>query len=78
MVLSNNDGCVVSRSNEAKDIGVAMGVPYFKVAHLEKQKGLIARSSNYALYGDMSARVMKLLGEFAPGQEVYSIDECFF
>lgn len=77
VVLSNNDGCVVSRSNEAKDIGVTMGVPYFKVAHLEKQKGLIARSSNYALYGDMSARVMKLLGNFAPGQEVYSIDECF-
>ncbi len=77
VVLSNNDGCVVSRSNEAKEIGIAMGVPYFKVAHLEKQKGLIARSSNYALYGDMSARVMKLLGEFAPGQEVYSIDECF-
>jgi len=77
VVLSNNDGCVVSRSNEAKEIGVAMGVPYFKVAHLEKQKGLIARSSNYALYGDMSARVMRLLGDFAPGQEVYSIDECF-
>ena len=77
VVLSNNDGCVVSRSNEAKEIGVAMGVPYFKVAHLEKQRGLIARSSNYALYGDMSARVMKLLYEFAPGQEVYSIDECF-
>jgi DNA polymerase V len=77
VVLSNNDGCVVSRSNEAKEIGVPMGVPYFKVAYLEKQKGLIARSSNYPLYGEMSSRVMKLLGEFAPGQEVYSIDECF-
>lgn len=77
VVLSNNDGCVVSRSNEAKEIGVAMGVPYFKVAYLEKQKGLIARSSNYALYGEMSSRVMKLLSGFAPGQEVYSIDECF-
>ena len=77
VVLSNNDGCVVSRSNEAKEIGVPMGVPYFKVAYLEKQKGLIARSSNYPLYGEMSSRVMKLLSEFAPGQEVYSIDECF-
>jgi len=77
VVLSNNDGCVVSRSNEAKEIGVPMGVPYFKVAYLEKQKGLIARSSNYPLYGEMSSRVMKMLGEFAPGQEVYSIDECF-
>jgi len=77
VVLSNNDGCVVARSNEAKLIGVKMGVPYFKVAHLEKEHGLIARSSNYALYGDMSARVMKLLAEYAPRQEVYSIDECF-
>lgn len=77
VVLSNNDGCVVSRSNEAKEIGVAMGVPYFKVIHLEKHKGLVARSSNYPLYGEMSSRVMKLLSGFAPGQEVYSIDECF-
>ncbi|MDR3614967.1 MAG: Y-family DNA polymerase [Candidatus Obscuribacterales bacterium] len=77
VVLSNNDGCVVSRSNEAKEIGVAMGAPLFKVSHLIKEKGLIAQSSNYALYGDMSARVMKLLGEYAPRQEVYSIDESF-
>jgi DNA polymerase V len=77
VVLSNNDGCVVARSNEAKAIGVKMGVPYFKVAHLEKEQGLIARSSNYPLYGEMSARVMKMLSEYAPQQEVYSIDECF-
>ncbi len=77
VVLSNNDGCVVARSNEAKEIGVTMGVPFFKVAHLVKERGLIARSSNYALYGDMSARVMSLIGNFAPQQEIYSIDECF-
>jgi DNA polymerase V len=77
VVLSNNDGCVISRSNEAKAIGVAMGAPFFKVSHLIKEKGLIVQSSNYALYGDMSARVMKLLSEYAPRQEVYSIDESF-
>ncbi|MBS1990571.1 MAG: Y-family DNA polymerase [Cyanobacteria bacterium SZAS LIN-2] len=77
VVLSNNDGCVVARSNEAKALGVSMGVPYFKVAHLEKEKGLIACSSNYPLYGEMSNRVMTLLGQYAPRQEVYSIDECF-
>jgi DNA polymerase V len=77
VVLSNNDGCVVARSNEAKELGITMGVPFFKVSHLEKEKGLIARSSNYPLYGDMSARVMSLIGTFAPRQEIYSIDESF-
>jgi DNA polymerase V len=77
VVLSNNDGCVVARSNEAKELGITMGVPFFKVAHLEKESGLIARSSNYPLYGDMSARVMSLIGTFAPRQEIYSIDESF-
>jgi DNA polymerase V len=77
VVLSNNDGCVVARSNEAKALGVTMGVPYFKVSHLEKESGLIARSSNYPLYGDMSARVMSMIGAFAPRQEIYSIDESF-
>jgi DNA polymerase V len=77
VVLSNNDGCVVARSNEAKSLGVSMGVPFFKVAHLVKTQGLIALSSNYALYGEMSARVMQLLGTYAPDQEVYSIDESF-
>jgi DNA polymerase V len=76
VVLSNNDGCVVARSNEAKALGVEMGVPFFKVEHL-KDSGLVALSSNYPLYGEMSARVMRLIGEFAPRQEVYSIDESF-
>ena len=77
VVLSNNDGCVVARSQESKQIGVGMGVPWFKVAHLAKEQGLIALSSNYALYGEMSARVMRLLAQYAPRQEVYSIDESF-
>lgn len=58
VVLSNNDGCVVARSQEAKDLGISTGVPYFKVRDLEKSHGLRVRSSNYELYGDISARVM--------------------
>ena len=77
VVLSNNDGCVVSRSNEAKALGIRMGVPFFEIRDFVKSHGLIWLSSNYALYGDMSARMMALLGEFAPHQEIYSIDECF-
>ena len=77
VVLSNNDGCVVSRSQEAKNLGIKMGVPWFEIRHLERSAGLIARSSNYALYGSMSARVMGVIGEMAPRQEIYSIDECF-
>ncbi|MGA0113987.1 MAG: Y-family DNA polymerase [Burkholderiales bacterium] len=77
VVLSNNDGCVVSRSAEAKALGIRMGVPFFEVRALVKSHGLVWLSSNYALYGDISARMMTLLGEFAPRQEVYSIDECF-
>jgi len=77
VVLSNNDGCVVSRSNEAKALGIRMGVPFFEIRSLVKSHGLVSLSSNYALYGDMSARMMRLLGEFAPQQEIYSIDECF-
>lgn len=77
VVLSNNDGCVVSRSAEAKALGIRMGVPFFEVRALVKSHGLVWLSSNYALYGDISARMMALLGEFAPRQEVYSIDECF-
>ncbi len=77
VVLSNNDGCVIARSNEAKALGVEMGAPW----HLNKAKfakdGIIVRSSNYALYGDMSARVMTVLRTFAPRVEVYSIDEAF-
>ncbi len=76
-VLSNNDGCVVSRSQEAKDLGVKMGVPYFEVKGWAEGAGLVALSSNYALYADLSARVMSILSELAPGIEIYSIDECF-
>lgn len=77
VILSNNDGCVVARSNEAKAVGVSMGVPFFKISALIKQHDIQVLSSNYALYGDMSARVMRVIGEFAPEQEVYSIDESF-
>jgi DNA polymerase V len=77
VVLSNNDGCVVARSQEAKDLGIRMGIPFFEVKHLIQSHNLLWFSSNYTLYGDMSARLMSLLGEFSPHQEVYSIDECF-
>lgn len=77
VVLSNNDGCAVARSNEVKALGVKMGEPWFKLEKLAKQHGIIALSSNYSLYGDLSARVMSILATFSPKQEVYSIDECF-
>lgn len=77
VVLSNNDGCAVSRSNEVKALGIKMGEPWFKMEKLAKQLGIIAYSSNYTLYGDLSARVMSILSEFSPKQEIYSIDECF-
>ena len=77
VVLSNNDGCVVSRSNEAKALGVKMGAPWFECKALAEQHGILAMSSNYALYADMSNRVMNILSEFSPRSEVYSIDECF-
>jgi len=77
VVLSNNDGCVVSRSNEVKALGLKMAEPWFKIEKLAKQHGIIAFSSNYALYGDLSARVMSILSTFSPRQEIYSIDECF-
>ncbi|MBF0284102.1 MAG: Y-family DNA polymerase [Magnetococcales bacterium] len=77
VVLSNNDGCVVARSPEVKALGVPMGVPWFKLAELARRHGIVALSSNYALYGDMSRRVMAVLSRFSPVQEVYSIDECF-
>ena len=77
VVLSNNDGCAVARSNEVKALGVAMGAPWFKLKDLAKQYGIIALSSNYALYADMSNRVMSILRQFSPEQEVYSIDESF-
>jgi DNA polymerase V len=78
VVLSNNDGCVVARSREAKALGIAMGEPWFQVRRRLGGAGQVsALSSNYALYADMSNRVMRLLARFAPRQEVYSIDECF-
>ncbi|WP_160286556.1 Y-family DNA polymerase [Pseudomonas knackmussii] len=76
VVLSNNDGCVIARSADAKP-HVAMGEPYFKIRHKLQRLGILAFSSNYALYGDMSQRVMTILEEMAPAVEVYSIDECF-
>jgi DNA polymerase V len=77
VVLSNNDGCVVSRSNEVKALGIKMTDPWFKLEKLAAQHGVIAFSSNYALYGDLSARVMSVLAAFSARQEIYSIDECF-
>ncbi len=77
VVLSNNDGACIARSNEAKDLGVTMAQPWFQVRHLERSAGLVALSANFELYGDMSSRMMSLVGEYAPRQEVYSIDESF-
>jgi DNA polymerase V len=77
VVLSNNDGCAVARSNEVKALGIKMGEPWFKMKDVAKKYGIIALSSNYSLYGDMSARVMSILSDFSPNQEIYSIDECF-
>ncbi len=77
VVLSNNDGCVVSRSNEAKALGIKMGQPWFDYKKLSEEHGILAFSSNYALYADLSNRVMSILSDFAPRHEVYSIDECF-
>ena len=77
VVLSNNDGCVISRSTEAKKIGIKMGEPYFKVKELIKKKNVYIFSSNYALYGDISRRVMKTLKSFSDKIEIYSIDEAF-
>lgn len=77
VVLSNNDGCVVSRSSEAKALGVKMGVPLYQINALVKSAGIVTLSSNYALYGDLSNRIMSILSGFSPYQEIYSIDECF-
>lgn len=74
VVLSNNDGCVVARSKEAKAISVPMGAPWFKLRELAKQHRIIALSSNYELYASMSNRVVDVLRDFAPELEVYSID----
>ena len=77
VVLSNNDGCAVARSAEVKALGVKMGTPWFQMQDLAKRHGIQAYSSNYTLYGDMSARVVEVLKQFTPNLEVYSIDESF-
>ncbi|MGB8700609.1 MAG: Y-family DNA polymerase, partial [Thermosynechococcaceae cyanobacterium] len=77
IVLSNNDGCVVARSPQAKTIGIPMGEPAFKIRHLIQKHRVQVFSSNYSLYGDLSQRVMTALSEFTPEQEIYSIDEAF-
>ena len=77
VVLSNNDGCAIARSNEAKALGIKMGAPWFQIRHLEEESGLVALSANFALYGDMSDRMMSLAAGLGYRQEVYSIDESF-
>jgi nucleotidyltransferase/DNA polymerase involved in DNA repair len=77
VVLSNNDGCVIARSNEAKALGIEMGTPWHLAKDRFARSGVIVRSSNYALYGDMSARVVAVLRSFAPQLEIYSIYEAF-
>ena len=77
VVLSNNDGCIVSRSNEAKALGINMGEPYFKAKDIILKNNVHVFSSNYSLYGDMSRRVMRTLKRFNSDMEVYSIDEAF-
>lgn len=77
VVLSNNDGCAIARSNEAKDLGIKMAAPWFRIKHLEQESGLVALSANFTLYGDMSDRMMTLAAGLGPTQEIYSIDESF-
>jgi DNA polymerase V len=77
VVLSNNDGCIVARSEEAKALGIPMGAPLFKYKDFLEKHNVIALSSNYTLYGDMSERVMNTLAQFTPSIEIYSIDEAF-
>ena len=77
IVLSNNDGCAIARSEEAKALGIVMGTPAFMLQDLIKSKNVAVFSSNYTLYGDISDRVMKTIGRFVPRMEIYSIDEAF-
>ena len=77
VVLSNNDGCAVARSNEAKALGIKMGAPWFQIKHFAESDGLVALSANFALYGDLSDRMMSLAAGLGPAQEIYSIDESF-
>jgi len=77
IVLSNNDGCAIARSNEAKALGIRMGAPWHEIRHMEQSHGLVALSANFALYGDLSDRMMSLAAGLGPHQEIYSIDESF-
>ena len=77
VVLSNNDGCAISRSNEAKALGIPMGAPAFKFQKIFRKHNVEVFSSNFPLYGDMSSRVMSILSRFTPNIEIYSIDEAF-
>ena len=77
VVLSSNDGCVISRSVEAKILGIKMGEPYFKVKKIVKENDVKIFSTSFSLYGDISRRVMKTLKQFSPQMEIYSIDESF-
>jgi len=77
VVLSSNDGCIISRSTEAKNLGIKMGEPYFKVKEIIKKNDVKIFSTNFSLYGDISRRVMKTLKQFSPQMEIYSIDEAF-
>ena len=78
VILSNNDGCVISRSNEAKEIGIKMGEPFFRIKKLIYGKKVLVLSSNYTFYADISNRIMSILKKSLPSIEVYSIDEAFF
>ncbi len=77
VVLSGNDGCVVARSNEVKQLGIKMGVPFYQIQDEVKKYGIVHFSSNFALYGDLSSRIMSLLGKYTPDLQQYSIDEAF-
>ncbi|MDB6002492.1 MAG: DNA-directed polymerase, partial [Rhizobacter sp.] len=77
VVLSSNDGAAIARSNEAKELGVAMAQPWFQIKHLERSAGLIAYSANWELIGDLSSRMMTVVARFAPRQQIYSVDESF-
>jgi DNA polymerase V len=77
MVLSSNDGCVISRSKEVKQLGIPMGMPFFKCKDIVKEHGIVVFSSNFSLYGDLSHRVMGALNQFTDKIEIYSIDEAF-
>ena len=77
VILSNNDGCVIARSNEAKALGIPMGAPAFKFKEVFQKNKVEIFSSNFTLYGDMSNRVMSIISRFVPDVEIYSIDEAF-